>query len=206
MTVMGLKTLLELRGISCLQLDDIAYEKQSITVARSFGRLVIERRELEEAVASYMTTAAHKMRAQHMVVQRIAVFVVSVSYHEEYMRNYHTMQYILPVATAYTPTLITAAKYCVQSLYRQGLRYKKAGVILMKFASSTQVQMNMYASIHNTNKQKELMHIVDHINTKWGNHTLTFASQGTKQPWKMKQAKKSPRFTTSWHELLKLTI
>ncbi len=205
MTIVGLKTMLELRGTSCLRINHYQEPKQTITVSRSFGKKVTALRYLKEAVAAYMSTAAEKLRAQDSLASRITVFIVTSRYHEP--DNYfYAIGYQLPVATDYTPTLIDAAHICVEELYKPGLIYKKAGVVLTDLMPGDFLQMNTYVPLADVDKQARIMTVVDRLNTTWGRNKVFFAAAGTQQHWKMHQAKKSVCFTTNWHELLTIRV
>jgi len=206
MTIVGLKTLLELRGISCWSLEQGPQPKKSITVSRSFGKKVTEISQLKEALASYMTCAAAKLRAQHSLAGHIIVYCLTNRYHDPY-NYFKSTSCQLPIATDYTPDLIAAAEHCLRELFKKGLIYKKVGVLLADLAPRDFLQMSTIVPVlKNRTKQASCMDVVDRINTKWGRETLFFAAAGIKQPWKMHQAKKSACFTTNWHELLTLTV
>lgn len=206
MTVVGHKTLLELRGISCLPLESLPKPKQSITVSRSFGKKVNNLPHLKEAVASYTTTAAAKLRAQHSLTAHITVFVVT-SHYDDPRHHFKSTQYQLPIATNYTPQLIAAANHCLEQLFIPGLIYRKAGILLTDLVSDDCVQMSTVTPMPaNNERQTKCMSTIDRINNKWGKNTLFFAAAGIEQPWQMHQAQKSACFTTNWHELLTITI
>lgn len=206
MTIVGLKTLLELRGISCLSLADCPEQKQSITVSRSFGQKVTELRQAKEALASYVSTAAEKLRAQHSLTSHLTVYAVTNRYHDplNYFQSAH-MQ--LPIATDYTPELIAAAHICLDKIFQKGLIYKKVGILFTDLVPNNFLQMNTLVPIKkNINKQTRWIKTIDSINNKWGRNKLFFAASGIKQPWKMYQARKSACFTTNWHELLTINV
>jgi len=205
LTVFGLRTMYELRGIPCLEIDEISEPKKSITVSRMFGRNVTDIEELKEAVASYVSCAAEKLRAQNSIASTITVFVAMTKYHD-FHRFYNSSTYSFDIATSYTPDLIKAAHNCLQNLYKPGLIYKKAGVIITNIIPADFIQMNLYKPLGNTKKQKQISQIMDNVNEKWGRNMLRYAAVGTNQSWKMKQLKKSQCYTTSWHEILTIKI
>lgn len=206
MTVVGHKTLLELRGIACLPLECFPKPKQSITVSRSFGKKVNNLPHLKESVASYMTTAAAKLRAQHALTSHITVFIVTSRYHDPHY-YFTSAQCQLPIATNFTPTLIAAAHSCLEKIFTPGLVYRKAGVLLADLMPHDCVQMNTFTPLSpDSHRQTAFMKAIDRINNKWGRDTLFFAAAGIEQPWHMHQAQKSACFTTNWHELLTIKI
>lgn len=207
MTIGGLKTLLELRGTSCLPLEDCPEPKQSISVSRLFGKKITNIQYAKEALASYTACAAEKLRAQNSLASHITVFVLTSRYHEP--QNYFwSTGCILPVASSYTPHLITAAYKCLEELFKPGLLYKKVGVLLSDLVPADSMQMNIAINDApvTTNKQNSIIKAVDKLNTRWGRNTVFFAAAGTAQPWKMHQAQKSACYTTNWHELLTIQL
>lgn len=209
LTIMGLKTCLELNGVSCISLQEAPKSKQSICVSRSFGQKVNTLAHARQAIASYISCAAAKLRAQQSLACTMTVFAISGHYHDPV--NYYTSTWWhMPVATAYTPELIAAGIACIDRLFNPGLRYKKVGVVLTDFiprdcAQLTITHYDHMGEIESTKKTKS-MELIDRINTKWGRNTLFFAAEGIEQPWVMHQAHKSPCFTTNWHELLTISL
>lgn len=204
-TINGLRTLLELKGVECLDLQQ-PDPKQSITVSRLFGRNVTELTELKEGLATHTITAAEKLRKQSMCAQQIIVFTCFISYHDN-TRHYNSCQFQLPIATSYTPTLLWAATVCLEKLFKKGSIYKKVGIILDDFVPADTIQMNGFAPFpHNSEKQIRLMQTIDTINSKLGKNKVSYAVAGTTQSWKNKQEKKTPAYTTNWHEILTIKI
>jgi DNA polymerase V len=205
MTVMGLKTLHELRGIPCISLQDVQPAKQSIVVSRLFGNPISDCTQLYEPLSEYVLIAAEKLRRQKSIASHLSVFAITNKYHDPY--NYFKSSGCeLPVATSYSPLIIESAKHCLQSIIKPGLTYRKVGVMLTGIVTEDCVQMNMHQDVGDVVKQKKMMTVLDTVNRKWGRSTVSYAAAGTTQPWKMKQQKKSACFTTSWHELLTISI
>ena len=197
MTVVGLRTVHELRGISCLQLEDIPAKKQ-IICSRSFGIGVTELSDLKESVAMHMTRAAEKLRRQRSVAGALSVSIYTGRYAEKQYANTLTIQ--LPVPSNYTPELLKHAHFLLEKMFRSGYIYKKSGVMLMAITPETSVQENLFIEpppVH----QQQLMQTLDLINHRFGRNTVKFASSGVQQGWKMKSEHKSPSYTTRWNEI-----
>lgn len=205
MTVVGLKTLRELRGIPCLSLEQTPQQKQSITVSRLFGNKTTNSTHIKQALASYVTSAAQKLRAQHSLAHHITVFAVTARYHDP-QHHFASTSVSLAMPTAYTPTLITAAHQCLEQLYMPELTYKKVGVILSDLVPADGIQLSTYAPEPKSGDEQKIMKTIDRINQKMGKNTVTFAANGIQQSWKMQQLKKSQCFTTNWHELLTIHV
>ncbi len=200
--VVGVRLIRELRGHPCIEMKDPLETKKMIATTRMFGKPVFELRELKEAVATYITRAAEKLRRQGSAADTIQVFVVTNNYSSSY--EYHpasTGTYaVLPWATSLTNVLIEHAMPLVASLYQRGSKYLKAGVILSGIVPDDAVQFNLFDKTphpHNTT----LMKMVDNVNFSMRNDVLKFAASGTTRNWKMRQEMRSKRFTTRWEEL-----
>jgi DNA polymerase V len=201
LTISGLRTVHELRGIPCFEFGESNDAKKSITVSRSFGKPITQCGMLKQAVARYTITAAQKLREEECITGTITVFVI-VSQPQDSQRRYESACIELPSATFYTADFITAAKLAVDRIFKPGLIYRKAGIILTDLIPQEFMQLQWHTAHVDREKQKSVIDVVDHANAKWGKDTLTFAAAGTQAPWKTKAEKKSGNFTTSWQELL----
>jgi DNA polymerase V len=204
LTVVGERTVLELRGISCLPLEEEVKDKKGIMCAKTFGREITSREELEEAIANYIARAAEKLRSQESQAACMSVFIQTNVFKKRLPQYANSITTVLPYPTAFTPDLIQAALQAVRLLYKEGYRYRKAGVYLTKIIPEEVVQPDLFGdfSFGAHEKKGRLMAIVDAINSIYGRDTLFFAVQGITRPWKMRQSLLSSRFTTQWSELL----
>jgi DNA polymerase V len=201
LTIVGLKTVYELRAIACLAIDESVEDNKSFTVSRSFGKAVTDINHLYESVATHATAGALKLRKQKSAVRYVSVFLLNNKYHD--IQNYfHSAGIELLQASSYTPDIISAAKKCVDKLYKPGSVYKKAGIILADISGQAHIQIHMLAPDRNATKQRDIMQACDRITYKWGSEKLTFAATGITRPWQTKREKKSPSFTTNWDEIL----
>lgn len=198
MTLTGLSTVLELRGKSVLALEDAPPAKKAICSSRSFGRPVTSLAELQESVSAYVSRAAEKLRAQRSVAGRLTVFV-QTNPHKDEPQYSNGRDMVLPHPTAHTPTLVRAARELAQGIYRLGYRYKKAGVLLTALEPAEGRQLPLLAA--GGDGSTALMDVLDRANAKWGRGALQVAAAGLGRPWQMRQAHKSPRYTTRWDEL-----
>jgi DNA polymerase V len=203
MTSVGLKTVLELRGYSCIEMDEAPAAKKSIVNSRSFGKQVSDLAELQEAVSNYITRAAEKLRKQQSVAGHLMVFLSTNRFKEGPQYNNSLSTTLFP-PTAYTPELIRVAFTLLEELYLPGFEYKKAGVMFADIIAEADVPLNFIEACYLDDKRKQLMDIVDKLNRKHGQDTLFFASSGISKDWQMRRAKLSPRFTTRWSDLPKV--
>ncbi|HQY12966.1 MAG: Y-family DNA polymerase [Ferruginibacter sp.] len=203
--VVGVRLIKELRGEPCIEMKDPLETKKMIATTRMFGKPVYEVREIREAVATYITRAAEKLRRQGSAANTISVFVVTndqgSSY--EYKPSSRSAYTILPFASSLTHMLIAHALPLVDRLYSKGSRYLKAGVILSGIVPDDSVQANIFEqSLHP--HEKKLMKMIDNVNFSMRNDVIKFAAAGTKRDWKMRQELRSPRYTTRWNELFEV--
>lgn len=200
LTIVGLRTVMELRGVSCLPLSEVEPPKKAIMCSRTFGRKVYRLDELQEAAAAYIARGAEKLRRQGSAASLIQVYLIEFPFNDGYPRTY-ICSTELPNPTAYTPDLIRHAKAVVEHLYRPGPAYRKVGVMLAGIVPRGQVQMNLFHPSQEGPKELDVMRTMDAINRRWGNGTLVYAATGFSRPWWMKQTRRSARFTTAWSEL-----
>lgn len=204
-SVVGLRTVLELRGISCLPLDEAPPAKQSVVTSKSFGRPVSCFGEMTEAIAVYMSRAAEKIRNQGSLASYLSVFVVPKPLYGGPARSACHFDIDLPEPTSYTPLLVHFAKEALQRLWRPGQTYQKAGVMLAGLIPEAQFQKDLFTCYPvPSEKQTALMQVMDSLNRQYGRKTLKVASEGRGQSWQMKQERRSPRYTTKWSEIPKI--
>ena len=202
-TITGLRTAYELRGKQSLTLEDVTPDKKSIVSSRSFGKQVFNYIDLEEAIANYVNIASIKLRKQNSLVSRITVYLSTNRFKDD-LQYYNSKQIKLENPSDYTPDLIKHSIKILQTIFKEGYSYKKAGIIFSELSSSTERQISLFESVDQTNKNKNLMNIMDNLNQKFGNDTIKIASQGTNNSWQMKRELMSPRYTTIWDEIPKI--
>lgn len=206
MTVVGLRTVWELRGIQCYDLAYGPEAKQSITVSRSFGKTISSYDELSQAVAAYVIKASQKLREQKSLASNILIFVATNRYHDDH-QYFNSTGLELNIPSNYTPDLLNEAQKCLKKIYRQGYLYKKAGVLLTGLIDESEAQLNLTINTPDLSKQNRLMKSYDKITKRWGNSSVTFAyTPKNKNVWISKRLKKSPHYTTNWYELLTIEI
>jgi len=194
---------LELRGIPCHGLIELNPVNKSILASRSFGRAVTERYELEQAVSSHVERAAEKLRRQNLCTSVLSVFVRTNPFKPQERQYSASHAVTLPVATADTSVLLEAAALAVNRLWRNGYRYKKAGVELFEICAADCVQRDLWTA-PDPPRRKKLMASIDKLNAEHGRGTVRFAASGMAQEWKLRCEQRSQRFTTAWSELLRV--
>lgn len=197
------RTVSELNGESCLDLEEVAPPKQQIMSSRSFGQPVYLMQDLSEAVTAYTSRAAEKLRNQGHVASAIQVYLETNRFkpEEPQYNNGVTVKLLNP--TANTFSLAEAALYGLQRIYKPGYAYKKTGIMLMDLCPANRVPQDLFSGLDlpDTSRSKMLMATLDEINAKMGRGTVRSAGEGVVKPWAMRSDNKSGAFTTSWTEL-----
>ena len=201
--VTGVRTVYELRGMSCYELDDQPPAKKGITVSRMFGRKVETVEELKEAIASYAARAGEKLRDEGLVAGAMTVYVMTSRFVNPRKRYFNSRGVNFPTATNYTPELIEYATRMIQLLYKKGFLYTKAGLILGDLVPEGRVQGNLFDRA-DRQKSRKLMKAIDTVNAKLPDSRLIWAAEGIDQAWRTKFAKRSKRYTTQWDELVEV--
>jgi len=203
MTSVGHKTVLELKGYACIEMDETPGPKKGIITSKSFSKQVSSIYELQEAVTSYVSRAAEKLRAQKSVAGHLMVFLNTNRFKDGPQYNNSASTTLFP-PTAYTPELIKAALKLLQELYLPGFDFKKAGVMLTDIIQEEDVPLTFMAENYLDDKRKTLMEVLDTVNRYLGQDTVFYASSGIKKDWEMKRAKLSPKYTTRWSDIPKV--
>ncbi len=205
LTVVGLRTARELRGEACLELELVAPSKQSICTSRSFGQPITSLDLLKEATASYAANCALKLRRQQSCASILTTFLQT--YPDRSGATYYNSRTVmLPAATNSSFELVHYANLALQPLYKTGYRYKKTGVIVSDLCLQANAQLPLLDTV-DRGKHQRLMEVMDKVNSRWGHGTLITAEQGVyakeeHNPWRMKSAERSPRYTTHLDEMM----
>ena len=201
--VVGVRLLKELKGEPAILMREPLNNKKNIATTRMFGAPVNNLKDIKEALATYVSIAAEKLRRQGSAASMLNIFVVKktprtekVSYHGETISNYC----ILPHATSCTNELIKAALHLAEAIYEPEHLYKKAGVMLSGLVPDASVQANLFVPA-SKNNNRMLMNAIDNINCAMRDNKVKFAAAGVTKNWKMRQEMRSPRYTTRWEEL-----
>lgn len=196
------RTIRELNGVSCIDLEEIASPKNQIVVSRSFGEAVWELECLCEAISHFTSRAAEKVRKQGSFAGAIQVFISTSRFRGREQQYANSVTIKIPANTNDTGRLTSIAIWGVKRIFRHGYKYAKAGVMLSELVQDGEIQQDLFSRTQATVKSENLMAMVDSINKKMGKGTIRMASEGVGKSWKMKQGNVSPRYTTCWNELL----
>ena len=190
------KTVRELNGVMCIELKDIEEPNKEIIVSRSFGRRVRDKQELIEAVTSYTSRAAERMRKQNSVATSLYIYI-RTSPHNDKKQYANGVNIPLFQPSDDTIVLTNASLLGLDYIYRDGFDYQKAGIILCNLTSKDKVQGNLF----NNTISNSRMRVMDTINQRWKGK-LRLGSEGITKEWEMKANFKSRNYTTNWDQLI----
>lgn len=198
----GLLTARELRGVSCLSLEESPAPKKGVMNSRSFGQAVMDLPSLKESVAYHAASGAEDIRSQGSAASFLQVYLLTSRFDARFSSYSRVRSCVFEEATSYSPKIIGAATSIVASLYMEGIPYKKTGVFLGGLIPEGEKQMHLFGdmSIKEREKQERLMAVLDQLNERKSD-SLFFLAEGIEKGWKMKRSLISPSYTTSWDEL-----
>jgi len=201
--VVGVRLIRELKGEPAIEMKDELVQKKMIATTRMFGRPVTAVDDLKEAVATYISRPAEKLRRQQSAAGIVSVFIVPKE--QDHMTGFRHGPNIsshasLPRPTSLTHELIKPAVELVEQLYENGRTYKKAGVMLSGIVPDSSIQGNLFVP-HAENQNRNLMNTIDNINFAMRDDSVKFGSAGLTKDWKMRQELRSGRHSTRWEEL-----
>ena len=199
------RTVCELQGESCIPFSgELSGNKHQIVVSRSFGERVTNKEDLHAALASFISRACEKLREQSKFAAEAIVFIRTDPFREGLPQDSQSIRLPVPVATNDTRAFLKQLGTALDRIYRKGLEYKKAGVILCELSDSQNYQVDLWSD-NCSPEASTMMRVIDEVNRKFGKNCLHAASINLgSQKWHMKQAALSPRYTTEWNNLLKV--
>lgn len=199
MTVAGLHTLLELRGIPCISLQQVTATNKSIICSRTFARPVSDRERLAEALSGYAARTAECLRGQKCVAGYIQVFILTDRFRPDKPQYANEAAGALAAPTSHTPGLIRAAREALERIFRPGYEYRRAGVMLFGIEPEAGRRLSLFENAPRERfRKRAVMDVLDRINARWGAMTVRLADEGTGRCWVMRQAHVSARWTTDW--------
>ena len=195
--VLSSRTAMELRGISCIDLETTNSKRKSCVVSRSFGKRVEHFQELKEAIVGYALNASEKIRSESLVTKSITVFVRTSPFQNRYGFYSNSKTIDLPIATNNSIEIVKVALNALEAIFKNGYRYQKAGVMLSHLSESTN-NKNLFSS-ERDEKIKNLMKSIDNTNYRYGRSTLSLASAGVHKKWNSKRQHYSKIDTSDFH-------
>lgn len=201
MGVRGTRIIQELKGIPCYSVETSPLPKKGITASRTFKHPIENLSELKEAIATYISIGAEKLRMENLVTSSLSVFLMTSRFKvEDFYYDFKTIE--LPVATSDTGELIGYAGKVLEEIYNKGRMYKKAGIMFKDLIQNTRIQRGLFDTRDRIRSEK-LMKTLDAVNLKMGSGTLVYAATGLADAgsWHTVFNKRSPFYTTNWNQI-----
>ncbi len=196
------RTVRELRGERCLNIEDDISSKKQIVVSRSFGERVSNLETLKPIVSNFAVRAAEKLRSEKQKCSQVSVYVRTSPFNKNKPQHSDLKTIGLLTPTNDTRAILTAAKKGLLPIFRSGYDYAKAGIVLNKFTNEHIKQYSLFKDPNDPKQDTKLMKYLDQMNAY--ETQIYYASQNTKKWSPMKQNMTSPKYTTSWHDLPKV--
>ena len=199
--VTGLRTVWELRGRPCIDLEDTVEPRKGILSSRSFGKPISDKEQIREALVSYTTRAVEKLRSQKSAASHISVFVKTNRFSKttDYIKQHYHVT--LPEPTNDTSIFLNCAVLALDKIFKPGIKYHKAGVMISAIVNENSLQTNLFETTMTDPKRSSLLKKIDSLNSKLGRNTIFFGGSNAQAEWKMKQEFMSPAYTTKWNEI-----
>ena len=194
------RTVRELNGESCIELEEIPPTKKQIVCSRSFGVKVTQFELLREAVCEYATRATEKLRKEQQQAKVLTVFIRTSPFKDNEPQYSNSASGELLIPSCDTRDFIELANHLLKRIWKDGFRYAKAGVMLSDFYDPGMFQPGLFDDVSTRSNSQQLMSVLDTINQS-GAGKVFFAGQGTKKDWSMKRELLSPAYTTRWDQL-----
>ena len=193
------RTVAELNGESCQDLEEIAPASQQIIRSRSFGSRITELAQMRQAITAFMSKAAEKLRQEQQVAKRLSVFIRTSPFGTMEPQYSNQASIALVTATSDTRDLVASAMRLLDGIWKDGYRYAKGGVMLAELRPEGAVQADLFAAEERP-RSEALMKVIDQINRS-GQGRVFLAGQGMRQEWDMRRKYLSPAYTTRWEDL-----
>jgi DNA polymerase V len=195
------RTVKELNGVPCIELEEAGVARQQIMVSRSFGSEVTQLSDLAESISYYTSLAAEKLRHDGSVAASLCVLIRTNHFKVDVPQYSRSIIVPLPRPSDDTTKLIHASLQGLKQIYRDGYGYKKSGVLLMGLQPKGSMQQTLFDDPVEQAKSDSMMSIMDAINRKMGKGSVAVASSGIRPKWAMRRERKSPSYTTEWRDL-----
>ena len=195
----GFKLKKDLEGIPQLELDEVKI-KQAIATTRSFDYTYSDLNYIKERISTFATSCAEKLRKQGSSCHIIYV-MLSSDRHKKALQQHRGSQVVnLSYPTDSSLIISEQAVQAVKQIFKKGIKYKRAGVIVSGLVPTNSHQLQMFEK--ENPKHKPLMHTIDHLNTKYADYKIKLGNQDLKRTWKMRQERLSPRYTTNINDII----
>ncbi|MDC6367666.1 MULTISPECIES: Y-family DNA polymerase [Flavobacteriaceae] len=199
MAIIGLKLKKDLEGVATLDLDDDTRDKKAIATTRSFEYTYSNIEDIKERISTFASSCAEKLRVQNSSCNHIVVLLRSNRHKKDEPQDRSSVIVTLPYATDSSLTISNYAVEAAVSIFKPGIKYKRAGVIVSGLVPTNERQLDLFLT--ENPKHHQIMKVMDRVNDKYG-HKIKIANQDLERTWKMRQEHLSPRYTTDIDDII----
>ena len=200
MNILGLKTKMELQGVSCYKIENELKLRKSCCVSRSFGKKIILIKDMREALSTYICRAAEKIRNEKLNANIIYLYITTSPFRTD-PKEYYSNKISIKLDNPTNDSIILNKKVLdgLNKIFKKGFLYQKAGVVLSGLEPDN-IDLDLFKKTNK--KQKKLMNAYDFIKQKYGKNSLQIASEGIEKRWLTQKKQCSSNFTTDLKNLL----
>ena len=184
--VMVERTQRELEGEDCMSISPVTAAHQSVMNSRTFGQVITDHGALLDAVITFASMSARKLRQEGSVAGSVTVFIRGDRFREDLPYYSNSCRIGLPTPSASTPLIVSAAVQALDHIYRDQFAYRKAGVLLGEITRNDQVQLSLFDTVDHP-RQRQLMEAIDRINDQYGKDCVTLVPEGDRTSWRPHQ-------------------
>ncbi|MGC3875014.1 DUF4113 domain-containing protein [Halomonas sp. GXIMD04776] len=200
------RTVRELQGTPCIELNDASEPRQRIMTSRSFGRLTGELGDLQDAIRQHAQRGAEKLRQQNSHARAVLVFLKTNRHRLDLAQYSPSVVIELPEPTDDSRPILAAAQQGLEAIYRRGYRFMKAGVMLLDLVDANREQLSLLGTPEREaqrerERDQKLMAALDELNGKMGKGTVRLGVPRKNAAWHLRCAHRTPRWTSRWDEL-----
>lgn len=198
------RTVLELQGISCLQVEDLPADKQQIMSSRSFGQSISDKSLIKEALTHYTINAVDKLRAQNSYCRLVSVGVQTSWFDRE---NYFSPHLVVQL-NDYTNDVFEinqAVTFAVDRIFKDGHKFKRGGIVLHDIIPKKAFMPNLFTDHSHRDERENLNQAFAKVNARFGRNTIMLGLSGkTDRAWSMKQAMRSQDYFSDAKQLMEV--
>ncbi len=205
MTVVGERTWLELQGQPCISFESYPPDKKQICCSRSFTPMIEQFDVLAEAVASFASQVAQKLRQEGQVANTVMVFIASNHHRTDLPQYANSKLYAFPVATSDTTLIVKGAVSVLKDIYQKDIAYKKAGVVLLNIVDQSAIQTNLFHA-SDSEEHKKLMATMDALNAHFGRGTVKTGAEGFRTKSLYNRSFLSPNYSTKLQDVIQIKV
>jgi len=197
-----LRTVKELRGIECYNLETVSETRKSLCYSRSFSSSITIYSELKESIVYYASRASEKLRKDKLKACAVTVFVQTNFFNKSAPQYSNSVTLDLPYPAGSNKMIVEYAVKGLKKIFKDGYSYKKSGIILSDFINESIMQPDLF--IQPDKNENDISKVMDEINSKYGKGSVILAGEGLVKKWNMSRNMLSKRYTSDWNELLKI--